>query len=249
MAQQDSTSSRGKGLFYNLYGSSHSASAMTAWVWGVSRIIDALESTSSAGINTAKLAVTGCSRDGKGALMAGAFETRIALTIPQESGSGGDACWRLSKFEETSGSKVQTATEIVTENAWFSANFNNYVNNLNTLPYDHHLLAAMVAPRALISYENTDYVWLSNLASYGCMTATHTVYAALGVTSNHGFEQVGGHSHCAWPSSLTPTLNAFFNKFLLGQSVDTTEWSTNNQFNGVSWNSANWIDWTTPTLS
>lgn len=249
MAAQDSTSSRGKGLFYTLYGSSHSASAMTAWVWGVSRIIDALESNPSAGIDTTRIAVTGCSRDGKGALMSGAFETRIALTIPQESGSGGDACWRLSLFEQNSGSSVQTATEIVTENAWFSANFNNYVNNLNSLPYDHHLLLAMVAPRGLVTYENTDYVWLSPLSSYGCVTAARTVYTALGVQSNHGFEQVGGHSHCAWPTSLTPTLNAFFNKFLLSQNVDTNEWSTNSVFNGVTWNSANWIDWTTPTLT
>ncbi|KAK7434574.1 carbohydrate-binding module 1 [Stygiomarasmius scandens] len=163
MAQQTSGSSRGQGLFYNLYGSSHNASAMTAWVWGVSRIIDVLESTPDAKIDTSKLAVTGCSRDGKGALMIGAFETRIALTIPQESGSGGDACWRLSKFEESSGSVVQTATEIVGENVWFSAGFNQYVNNLNALPYDHHFLLAMVAPRALVSYENTDFVWLSPL--------------------------------------------------------------------------------------
>jgi len=61
---------------------------MTAWVWGASRIIDTLEMTPAAQINTGRMAVTGCSRDGKGALMAGAFETRFALTIPQESGSG-----------------------------------------------------------------------------------------------------------------------------------------------------------------
>ena len=248
MAQQDSTASRGKGLFYNLYGSSATASAMTAWVWGVSRIIDALEVTPSANINLSKIGVTGCSRDGKGALMAGAFETRIALTIPQEPGSGGDACWRLSKYESDQGSQVQTATEIVTENVWFSTNFNNYVNNLNVLPYDHHLLAALVAPRGLISFENTDYVWLSPMSSYGCMTAAHTVYQALGVPNNHGFEQIGGHAHCAWPSSLTTSLDAFFDKFLLGQDVSTQYFSTNNVFNGVSWNAANWINWSTPNL-
>ena len=88
IAQQNSNpASRGVGLFYNLYGNV-SASAMTAWVWGASRIIDTLEMTPAAQINTGRMAVTGCSRDGKGALMAGAFETRFALTIPQESGSG-----------------------------------------------------------------------------------------------------------------------------------------------------------------
>lgn len=249
MAQQTDTSSRGKGLFYNLYGSGATASAMTAWAWGVSRIIDALEATPSANINTQRIAVTGCSRDGKGALMAGALEPRIALTIPQESGSGGDACWRLSKYESDTGHQVQTATEIVTENVWFSSNFNNYVNKLNVLPFDHHMLAGLVAPRAMISFENTDYDWLSPMSSFGCMTAAHTIWTALGVPQNHGFAQIGGHAHCAWPSSLTPNLNAFFNKFLLDQNVDTTVFSTNNQFGGATWTQANWINWTTPTLT
>ncbi|PSR73728.1 hypothetical protein PHLCEN_2v10418 [Hermanssonia centrifuga] len=248
MAEQNGATSRGGGLFYNLYGTDATASAMTAWVWGVSRIIDVLETTPAANINTQKIAVTGCSRDGKGALMAGAFEPRIALTIPQESGSGGDTCWRLSLYEQNSGSDVQTATEIVGENVWFSTNFANYVNDLSSLPFDHHLLAAMIAPRPLISYENTDVVWLSPLSSFGCMTAAHTVFQALGIPENHGFEQVGGHAHCAWPASLTPSLNAFFDKFLLGQNVSTDEWSTNNVFNGVSWNASAWINWTTPTF-
>lgn len=93
IGKQDSNpASRGLGLFFDLYGHNATASAMTAWVWGVSRIIDSLEQTPQAGINVGRIAVTGCSRNGKGALMAGAFDERIALTIPQESGSGGDTC-------------------------------------------------------------------------------------------------------------------------------------------------------------
>ena len=250
MAQQNDASSRGIGLFYDLFGANATASAMTAWAWGVSRIIDALERTPAAGINTARIGVTGCSRDGKGALVAGALEPRVRLTIPQESGSGGDACWRLSLYEQQQGSVVQTATEIVTENVWFSANFDNYVDDLAVLPFDHHMLAAMVAPRPMISFENTDYVWLSPLSSYGCMTAAHTVWAALGVPDFHGFEQVGGHAHCAWPASLSPQLNAFIDRFLLDQpDVNTTAFATNGVFNGVTWTPSDWINWTTPTLT
>ncbi|OCH94837.1 hypothetical protein OBBRIDRAFT_721831 [Obba rivulosa] len=249
MAQQNDASSRGQGLFFQLYGTNATASAMTAWVWGVSRIIDVLETTPAANINLQAIAVTGCSRDGKGALMAGAFEPRIALTIPQESGSGGDACWRLSLWEQQHGSVVQTATEIVTENVWFSTNFANFVNTLNVLPYDHHLLAAMVAPRGLISYENTDFAWLSPLSSFGCMSATHTVFQALGVPQNHGFEQIGGHAHCAWPANLTASLDAFFDSFVLNQTASTTFFSTNDVFYGVPWNASQWINWTTPTLT
>lgn len=249
IAQENDVSSRGKGLFYNLYGSGHNASAMTAWTWGVSRIIDVLEETPAAKIDTTKLAVTGCSRDGKGALMVGALETRIALTVPQESGSGGDACWRLSLFEQNSGQVVQTATEIVTENVWFSSLFNNYVNNLDVLPFDHHLLAALVAPRALLGLENTDFVWLSPFSSFGCMTATHTVFQALGIPQNHGFIQQGGHQHCQFPSNQTAPLDAFFAKFLQGSDVSTDDFSTNGVFNGVPWVQSDWIDWETPTLT
>lgn len=249
IGQQNDASSRGKGLFFDLYGSDATASAMAAWAWGVSRIVDALEVTPQAQVNINRIGVTGCSRNGKGALMAGAFEPRIALTIPQESGSGGDTCWRLSKFEQDSGQAVQEAVEIVQENVWFSSNFDNYVHQVDTLPYDHHLLAAMVAPRPMISYENTDFEWLSPLSSFGCMTAAHTVWEALGVPDNHGFVQVGGHAHCAFPSSLNPTLNAFINRFLLDQSANTTIFQTNEQFAGVPWQASNWTDWTTPSMA
>lgn len=39
IAQQANTGSRGKGKFYTLYGANHSASSMTAWAWGISRIM------------------------------------------------------------------------------------------------------------------------------------------------------------------------------------------------------------------
>ncbi|GAB3830428.1 hypothetical protein GCM10028895_46510 [Pontibacter rugosus] len=91
IAEQLNGSSRGKGLFYEVFGSDHSASATMAWAWGVSRVIDALEKMPRANIDARKLGVTGCSRNGKGALVVGAFDERIKLTIPQEPGAGGAA--------------------------------------------------------------------------------------------------------------------------------------------------------------
>jgi len=235
-------------LFFDVYGNV-SASSMTAWVWGVSRVLDMLEEKQEVNINMDKIAVTGCSRDGKGALMAGAFEQRFALTIPQESGSGGDTCWRLSLFEQDQGDVVQQATEIVQENVWFSVNFADFVNDINVLPYDHHFLAAMVAPRPLISYENTDVEWLSPLSAWGCMSAAHTVYEALGIADKHGFIQVGNHSHCAFPTDLEGSLFAFINKFLLDEpNVNTTFFSTNGVFNGTVFDPSYWINFTTPRL-
>jgi hypothetical protein len=154
MGAQASVSSRGQGLFYDLYGKDASAGAMVAWAWGVSRIIDALEITPSAKINTDYLGTTSCSRNGKGAFVVGALDDRIALTIPQESGTGGSGCWRIADANKVAGKNIQTADEFVQENVWAGPNFNAFTNNTAALPHDHHMLAGLVAPRGLLVIDN-----------------------------------------------------------------------------------------------
>ena len=236
------------GKFYDLYGSSSNAGAMIAWAWGISRVIDALETTSAARINTYSLGVTGCSRNGKGALVAGAFEPRIALTLPQESGSGGDSSWRIS--DSIGSSTTQTAGEIIGENVWFSTVFNQYATKVNVLPFDHHMLAGLVAPRALLSIENTDYAWLGPLSAYGDMSATKLIYQAIGQSDKFGFSQVGGHSHCAFPSSQQSDLDAYVNKFLLNKTTTTGIFRTTGNY-ASQFSTSQWIPWanSVPTIS
>lgn len=243
MAAQVNIGSRGQGKFYNLYGSGHSAGAMTAWAWGVSRVIDALEITSSARIDTTRIGVTGCSRNGKGAMIAGAFEPRIALTLPQESGAGGSACWRISDYLKAQGENIQTADEIIGEDPWFSANFNNYVKQIPILPFDHHSLAALIAPRALFVIDN-NIDWLGPASCFGCMSAARMAWQALGAGDSIGYSQIGAHGHCAFPSNQQSQLTAFVQKFLLKQSSNTAIFQSD-----FSFNQAQWIDWTTPTLT
>jgi len=246
IAAQVDTSSRGQGLFYDLYGADATASAMMAWAWAVSRIIDALESLQDdAFIKVERIGVTGCSRNGKGALVAGAFEPRIALTIPQESGSGGDACWRLSDAEQAAGNVVQTASEIVTENVWFALSFDQFSNDTDLLPFDHHSLAGLIAPRALLAIENTFYEWLSPWSSDGCMLAAHTIWEALGVPNNMGFTQDGNHSHCVFPDDQVDALEAYISKFLLDDDTTNTTVFTSPEIFPES----QWITWEIPDLA
>ncbi|KAI8172540.1 4-O-methyl-glucuronoyl methylesterase [Colletotrichum sp. SAR 10_65] len=238
--------SRGQGLFYNLFGSGHSAGALTAWAWGVGRIIDGLEQlgTAATGIDTKRLGVTGCSRNGKGAFVVGALEKRIALTIPQESGSGGAACWRISDSEKNKGKNIQTAGQIVGENVWFSPNFNTWTSRTSQMPEDHHFLAGLVAPRGLYVAEN-DIDWLGPVSTTGCMKAGRQIYQALGVPENMGFSLVGGHNHCQFPSSQNSELTQYINYFLLNSATkpSITERST------VNVNLQEYASWTAPTLS
>jgi hypothetical protein len=249
IAAQQGGNSRGQGKFYTLYGSSHSAGAMTAWAWGVGRIIDALERTPAAGIDPARVGVTGCSRNGKGALVAGALEPRIALTLPQESGSGGSACWRLSDWQRSRGDNVQTASQIVGENVWLGPAFNARVNNVASLPFDHHQLAGLVAPRAIYIMENSDMEWLGRTSTYGCMGAARKQWEALGALDRFGYSQVGGNSHCSFPSAKQGTeLSAFIGKFLLNQSGGNTNiYRTEATHSGFSL--ATWASWSVPNLA
>jgi len=238
-------------LFYDLYGTNATASSMMAWSWAISRMIDAIEMLSdtaqSLDIDTSKLGVTGCSRDGKGALVAGAFDERIALTIPQESGSGGSACWRLSDAMFAEGDDVQTAHEIVDENVWFALSFDAFVNATSTLPFDHHSLAALVAPRGMYVIENTAYEWLGPWSCYGCMKTGHLVWEGLGVPNNMGFSQVGNHTHCVFPTAEQGgELTAFVGKFLLGDpTTNTTVMRTDGNF---TFNLNKWAPWPVPRL-
>jgi hypothetical protein len=231
---------RGAGAFFKLYPDT-TAGSMIAWAWGVSRIIDGLQKTADQNhIDTTRLAVTGCSYAGKMALYAGAFDERVALVIPEESGGGGEAAWRVSA--------TMTGTEDLEHaqgTAWYSSNLAQFKNaDAPKLPFDQHELAAMVAPRALLTIGNPDIAYLATESGYASMKAATEVYKALGIPDRIGFSQVGGHSHCAFPSSQTPDVAAFVDKFLVGKSSTNTAIAKSPYTTDLT----PWITWTTPTL-
>ncbi|KAI1823284.1 hypothetical protein F4861DRAFT_338370 [Xylaria intraflava] len=236
---------RGQGDFYTLFGNTHSAGALTAWAWGVDRLIDGLEQLGSdqTGIDTTRLGTTGCSRNGKGAFIVGALVDRIALTIPQESGSGGAACWRISDSQFNQGINIQTAHEIVGENVWFSSRFNQYATATSTEPVDHHMLAALVAPRGLFVIEN-DIDWLGPVSTTGCMEAGRLIYEGVGVPNNMGFSLVGGHAHCAFPSAQQADLTTYLNYYLLESSTAPGPV----QVSSATVNVEDWATWNIPSL-
>lgn len=244
-AAQSGGSSRGRGLFYDLFGSSHTAGALTAWAWGIDRLIDALEQVGpSSGIDTKRLGVTGCSRNGKGAMIAGALVSRIALTLPQESGAGGAACWRISDQQKSAGKNIQTASQIIGENVWFSKNFDAYVRSINTVPADHHMLAALTVPRGLMAFEN-NIDWLGPVSTTGCMKAGRLIYKAYGVPNNMGFSLQGGNNHCQFPSGQQSELTSYINYFLLntGSAPGSVERSA------VTVDVGPWAPWSVPDLA
>ena len=215
--------------------------AYSAWSWGVSRLIDGMELVSEdLPIDLKHLAVTGCSFAGKMALFAGAFDERIALTIPQESGGGGAAAWRVSDALD-----VTVETLARTSHVWFIEDLFQFSNAVPKLPYDHHELMAMVAPRALFVIGNPSQVWLAEESGYVSSRAAQEVWNALGVPDRFGYSFVTDHGHCALPESQRPEVGAFVDKFLLGDTTANTDIAVHSYTTDLS----PWITWNTPTLS
>jgi hypothetical protein len=231
---------RGGGTYFTMYPD-RNAGAMIEWAWGVSRIIDGLYKTASQNkIDLNHIAVTGCSYQGKMALYAGAFDERIALVIPEESGGGGEASWRFMA--------TQTGTEDLEAaqgTAWYAQNLLQFRNaDAPKLPFDMHELVAMVAPRAILVVSNTGIDRLGSQAGFVSMKAATEVYKALGIPDRIGFTQTGASSHCAFPSSQTADVQAFVDKFLVGMASANTAIAKSPYNTDLT----RWVTWTTPTL-
>ena len=231
------TQKRGNEPINRLYPDQTDMGAYCAWPWGISRLIDGLEKVGKKSrIDLSHLAVSGCSFAGKMALFAGAFDERIALTIAQEPGGGGVDAWRVS---ETLGN-VETLGR--TNYAWFLESMRQFAGkNVNRLPIDHHELAALIAPRALLVLGNTDYEWLAEESNYVSCQAARMVWKAFGIEDRMGFSIQGGHMHCMLPKSQYPEVEAFIDKFLLGKTDVDTFVTKADMFEDVDY--LKWMPW------
>jgi hypothetical protein len=191
---------------------------LRAWAWGASRIVDYL--VTDPAIDAHKLIITGVSRTGKAALIAGAFDDRWAMVAPVASSGGGTPAYRYSGSTPDRGGK-EGLTEMVRKYPnWFSANLHQFWGQPDKLPFDEHWFIALVAPRPLISLEgdhdqnvNLNGVYESLLAARPAYTFFHAS-DKLGVSfANRPHGMVQGD----WDALL-----AFADKFLLGKPVDRT---------------------------
>ena len=228
---------RGQEPINKLYPDLTANGAYSFWPWGVSRIIDGLQLLGDevTRIDTKHLAISGCSWAGKAALWSGAMDDRICLVIPQESGGGGIAAWRVS---ETLG-HVEAIGR--TDGHWFLESMikDFGFGNVGKLPIDHHQLAALVAPRALLFFGNNDYEWLADEAGYVSMKAVKEVYKTLGIPEKVGYAIEGGHGHCQLPQGEYKYVEAYIDRFLLGKDVNT-EFEVAPLFENVDWRKWMW---------
>jgi hypothetical protein len=163
--------------------------ALAAWAWGYHRAVDFLLTLPE--VDHSKIAITGHSRGGKTALLAGAADERIALTNPNDSGCGGAGCFRIQ------GQGSETLEDIVTRFPfWFSPKFQGYIRRESELPFDQHFLKAAVAPRCLLTTEALGDLWANPSGTWHTHEAAKEIYRFLGVEHHIGIGyRQGGHAH------------------------------------------------------
>ena len=162
---------------------------IAAWAWGFHRVVDWLRTQDF--VDARRIVVTGHSRGGKAALLAGAIDTRIALTVPNNSGCGGAGCYR---FQHPGSEDI--AAILTTFPYWFHARFRQFIGRVERLPFDQHTLKALVAPRALLSTEALGDLWANPKGSEQTHLAAREVFAFLGAAKRIGIRfREGGHEH------------------------------------------------------
>ncbi|MET7338927.1 fibronectin type III domain-containing protein [Nonomuraea sp. NPDC005650] len=230
-----------QGAFYSIYGSSSSTGLLVAWAWGVSRIIDVIEQSDGGILKADATGVTGCSRFGKGAFVIGAFDQRIALTMPIESGSAG-----VPIFRGIPGEGAQSLSSAYGEQPWLGDAFGSFTSSPARLPVDTHEMVAMVAPRGLFIMDNPHIANLGPKSASVAALGGAEVYKALGAGDNLTYwSDIQDGNHCANRAEWRTPLQQNIQKFLLktGNAPGAIRISAK-----ALGNLAEWRDWQTPAL-
>jgi hypothetical protein len=144
---------------------------IAAWAWGMQRAVDYL--VTDPDVDPHHIALVGHSRLGKAAMLAGAFDDRVALVIPLQAGCGGTAPSR-----GTVGESVQRINTSFPH--WFCGEFKKFNTQPDRLPFDQNCLIALCAPRPVLLGAAVEDTWANPAGAFEMLKAASQVYHFVG---------------------------------------------------------------------
>ena len=148
-----------------------SRGTIAAWAWGFERCVDYL--VTEPGLDAHRIAALGHSRNGKTALLAAAFDERIAIAFPHQAGCGGSAPSRGK-----TGESVKAINDRFPH--WFNAQFKQFNDAPERLPFDQNCLVALCAPRPVLFSAAEGDQWANPAGQFQVLQAADPVYRFLG---------------------------------------------------------------------
>ncbi len=145
---------------------------LAAWAWGFQRCVDYL--VTDPDIDPHRIAALGHSRNGKTALLAAAYDERIAIAFPHQAGCGGSAPSRGKLGESVKAINDHFAH-------WFNARFKEFNPAPERLPFDQNCLVALCAPRPVLFSAAQEDQWANPPGQFEALLAADPVYRFLGV--------------------------------------------------------------------
>jgi len=150
---------------------------IACWAWGIHRAVDYL-TTLKGEVDPKRIAAVGHSRLGKTALLAAAFDERIAMAIPLQAGTGGSA---PSRPIGSNADKAESVKRINTSFPhWFNAAFKEFNDDPTRLPFDQNCLVALCAPRPVLFSNAEEDLWANPEGQFEVLRAADPVYRLLG---------------------------------------------------------------------
>lgn len=143
--------------------------SINAWAWGLMRGMDMIERDSL--LDASRVVLTGYSRLGKAALVAGAFDERFPVVVPNQTGGGG-----VPLAKRNFGENISTEVKAFTH--WYCKAYQKYAGHEDEMPFDQHLLLSCIAPRALL-VEGFDEQWFDTKGEFLSVQAASPVWEKL----------------------------------------------------------------------
>ncbi|MCA8899915.1 MAG: hypothetical protein KDA53_01555 [Hyphomonas sp.] len=181
----------GPEVMANMGGPVNPTSTLMGWAYGFSAATDVLEADPR--IDPNAIAVMGHSRHGKSALIAAAWDRRIAAAVAHQAGFAG-----ASLSRSHTGERLDRMAK--TYPHWLAPEAQQWLDKLDEIPVDQHELLALVAPTPVFLGNGRRDVWSDPNSSFRAAEAASPVYEAVGVPglTVDGMREFDPNAGIAW---------------------------------------------------